>query len=260
MFLLLFIPQFSLNGQELEFVLEEPEERSEGIERIEKEETQISSEKANIGGLLLRSGYKTVQLRMTREEVSQKITQDPHLELDSQSTFGLLDQEQPYILKAQRLPWIRKIYYQFLRKGEIKEETTEETLDETETNPTKETNQPEETWVLYEILVHFDPKQFNYFSLYQSLSSRYGEATRRTPIYSTWQGESEQGISVEIRLLSPSSIQILDTELYGLRKRNLKQTQNQQLKKPLKDYEQQIKEILLGDFSPVSDNETTNSN
>ncbi len=104
--------------------------------------------------------FRKVSLGMNREEVLDALLKDGLLEIDEYSEFGDFDEENKFVLKAKSLPQIDNIYYQFYKEND--------------------------TFILYTITIHFNPKYFSYFELYKSLYEKYGKADKKIPNKSQW--------------------------------------------------------------------------
>ncbi|MDH4128142.1 MAG: hypothetical protein OEV44_05275 [Spirochaetota bacterium] len=188
--------------------------------------------------------YKTVMIGMTREEVLDNLKKDVDLEVDVETDYGDFDEEQRYLVKAKRLPFIEKIYYQFTK---MKVKTI------------KDDHDKNEKWILYAIIIHFNPKYNNFNSLYERILSKYGEPDARTSIYALWKPSNRQlyptkdGREIQIKLIlnHPGTIKIIDETTYQRKYGEKKEV----FEEAVKTYQREVNERLIEDFIPSETDE-----
>ncbi len=216
-----------------------PEDASEDESSAETSSVTDEEKREKIG---IEGKYRKVVLGMSREEVINVLKKDSYLEIDETTDYGDFDEEQKYLVKAKRKPFIDHIYYQFIKKS-----TAPPTEGEAATANEKQ------QWVLYAIIIKFNTKYNNYVSLYEKILSKYGEADVRTAKYALWKSAGrELSVTangkkpVKLILNSPSTIKIIDALTYQQKFVEEKQTSEE----AVKDYQRKLNEELLSDFVP----------
>lgn len=208
--------------------------------------------------------YKKVSLGMVREDVLQVLQNDPDLEMDMDSDFGDFDEEQKYILKAKRIPFINYIYYQFTKgiPGETNNQgNNQNPSPDSNDNSGQSDNQEvkDKQWILYAIIIKFNPKYNNFVTLYDKILSKYGEADERTAKYAVWSPSDRElfkttsGRDIKVRLIlnAPSTIKIIDDTIYQVKDVNKQRSPDEAVKK----YQRELNDRLLEDFLPSSSSE-----
>lgn len=214
-----------------------------GFSQEDTNNPQADKSKKGISG-----EYKKVALGMQREEVLKTLQNDPDLEIDMDSDFGDFDEEQKYIVKAKRVPFINYIYYQF----------TKDISGANGVGQNADKDAPKE-WILYAIIIKFNPKYNNYVTLYDKILSKYGEADERTAKYAVWSPsdrelfKAKDGREIKVRLIlnHPSTIKIIDDTVYQAKDVNRQRSPDE----AVKNYQRQLNDRLLEDFLPQSNEE-----
>ncbi len=189
--------------------------------------------------IAIEGKYRNVILGMNRKEVLDIIKSDSHIEVDDYTDYGEFDEEQNYLIKAKRPPFIEHIYYQFTKKKLTLHDKAKPNI--------------KDDWVLYAIIIKFSLRYNSYFSLYNRILSKYGEADIRTSKFSIWntknrelfKAKKEIGMPVRLILNNPTTIKIIDEKTY------LEKTMGRKRdKQDLRSYQQELNDKLLDDFSP----------
>ncbi|MDH5680023.1 MAG: hypothetical protein OEZ36_00430 [Spirochaetota bacterium] len=185
--------------------------------------------------LSIAGKYKSITLGMTREEVLDSLKKDVDLEMDVRTDYGEFDEEQKYIVKARRLPFIRQIFYQFYEEKPAK---------------TNGGNNNKSTWKLYAIIIHFNLKHNSYNTLYNRILSKYGEADIRTARFSVWSPKGREkyqgGMPVRLILNKPATIKIIDDKIFRQKQLERYRLSN----KSVTSYQRELNDRLLSDFAP----------
>ncbi len=135
-------------------------------------------------GPKLSRGYRGVTLAMKINKVREILKKDRLLEIDIKTDFGDLDEEPYHILKARNVPYIKSVYYQFGTTKSIKQQ-------------------------LFAIIIHFNDKYNDFYSLFKKMRKKYGEPSLFNPNMATWQNKT-----TKIILNSPATIKYIDINLY----------------------------------------------
>jgi hypothetical protein len=184
--------------------------------------------------------YRKVTLGMTRKEVLDILRSDSYLEIDESTDYGDFDEEQNYLLKVKRPPFIEHIYYQFTQADIGLHDRAKPGI------------KKNDLWILYAIIIKFSLKHNSYYSLYNKILSKYGEADLRTSKFSVWNTKGRSlfkaksgEIPVRLILNYPTTIKIIDEKTYLRifigRKKNSQDG--------IRSYQQELNDKLLDDFS-----------
>lgn len=128
--------------------------------------------------------FGNISLGMDRQEVLENM--DAFFEVDYSSSFGDLDRHNKHVLKARSVPEIPHIYYQFYNTA----------LNETNYFSQDPQLYQNQNYILYEILVNFDPEYLNFHRVYYSLVQKYGPADIMRPLYAEWEPVEEQNVRI----------------------------------------------------------------
>jgi hypothetical protein len=144
--------------------------------------------------LSISDEYLGIKLGTERNKVLALVDKHPLLDKDEETYYGDFDAEQKYIIKVKKPPIIDNIYLQFIPKDGV--------------NYTDFSKlEKDENWVLYMIIIHFNPKYNSYNNLCEKITFKYGTPNKRTPYKATWKQREN---NVKLVIENPSTIKIIN--------------------------------------------------
>jgi hypothetical protein len=124
-------------------------------------------------------GFRGLELGMSLELVKDKLTADPLFGFRGDPDVSLLPTAQQTLIECAGSSWIRRSFFQF-QEG-----------------------------ALLSIILVLDPRRLDYYTLYDTLGRKYGEAARLNPSEAVWEFPG-----VRLSLERPLSVKYLDTAVF----------------------------------------------
>ena len=124
-------------------------------------------------------GFRSVQLGMELEQVKQLLIEDPLFDYRGDPDISFLPLPPQTLIETSGSSFIRRAYFQF-----------EEDL-------------------LYIIILSMDPDRLDYYTLYSTLSGKYGQPTSLDPTEAVWQFE---GLRLSIE--RPLNVKYIDSKVF----------------------------------------------
>ena len=124
-------------------------------------------------------GFRGVELGMSLEEVKGKLTADPLFGFRGDPDVSLLPSAQQTLVECAGSSWIRRSFFQF-QDGR-----------------------------LLSIILVLDTRRLDYYTLFNTLSRKYGNSTRLDPSEAVWEFPG-----VRLSLERPLSVKYLDTVVF----------------------------------------------
>ena len=124
-------------------------------------------------------GFRSIQLGMELEEVKQLLIDDPLFDYRGDPDISFLPLPPQTLIETSGSSFIRRAYFQF-----------DEDL-------------------LYIIILSMDPDRLDYYTLYSTLSEKYGPPTRLDPTEAVWQFER-----LRMSLERPLNVKYIDSAVF----------------------------------------------
>ena len=124
-------------------------------------------------------GFRSIQLGMELEQVKQLLIEDPLFDYRGDPDISFLPLPPQTLIETSGSSFIRRAYFQF-----------EEDL-------------------LYIIILSMDPDRLDYYTLYSTLSGKYGPPTSLDPTEAVWQFEG-----LRLSLERPLNVKYIDSTVF----------------------------------------------
>jgi hypothetical protein len=124
-------------------------------------------------------GFRGVKLGMSLEQVKEKLAADPLFGYRGEPDVSLLPSAQQTLIECTGSSWIRRSFFQF-QDGR-----------------------------LLSIILVLDGKRLDYYTMFETLTRKYGDSTRLDPSEAVWDFPG-----VRLSLERPLSVKYLDTEAF----------------------------------------------
>lgn len=124
-------------------------------------------------------GFRSIQLGMELEQVKQLLIEDPLFDYRGDPDISFLPLPPQTLIETSGSSFIRRAYFQF-----------EEDL-------------------LYIIILSMDPDRLDYYTLYSTLSGKYGPPTSLDPTEAVWQFEG-----LRLSLERPLNVKYIDSKVF----------------------------------------------
>lgn len=126
------------------------------------------------------SGFRTIELKMELEQVKQLLLEDPLYDYRGDPDISFLPQPPQTLIECSGSSYIRRAYFQF---------------DEDR---------------LYIMILSLDPAKLDYYTLYATLSRKYGEPDNLDPSEAVWLFEG-----LRLSLERPVNIKYIDMGVFA---------------------------------------------
>jgi hypothetical protein len=124
-------------------------------------------------------GFRSIQLGMELEEVKQLLIEDPLFDYRGDPDISFLPLPPQTLIETSGSSFIRRAYFQFDEDS------------------------------LYIIILSMDPDRLDYYTLYSTLSQKYGPPTRLDPTEAVWQFER-----LRMSLERPLNVKYIDSAVF----------------------------------------------
>ena len=124
-------------------------------------------------------GFRSIQLGMELERVKQLLIQDPLFDYRGDPDISFLPLPPQTLIETSGSSFIRRAYFQFDQD------------------------------LLYIIILSMDPDRLDYYTLYSTLSEKYGPPTRLDPTEAVWQFER-----LRMSLERPLNVKYIDSAVF----------------------------------------------
>ena len=124
-------------------------------------------------------GFRSIELGMGLEKVKQLLIEDPLFGYRGDPDISFLPLPPQTLIETTGSSFIRRAYFQFDHD------------------------------LLYIIILSMDPDRLDYYTLYSSLSDKYGQPTRLDPTEAVWQFEE-----LRLSLERPLNVKYIDTTVF----------------------------------------------
>jgi len=124
-------------------------------------------------------GFRSIQLGMELERVKQLLIDDPLFDYRGDPDISFLPLPPQTLIETSGSSFIRRAYFQFDQD------------------------------LLYIIILSMDPDRLDYYTLYSTLSEKYGQPTRLDPTAAVWQFEG-----LRLSLERPLNVKYIDSTVF----------------------------------------------
>jgi hypothetical protein len=124
-------------------------------------------------------GFRSIRLGMELEVVKELLQKDPLFAYRGDPDVSLLPQPQQTLIECEGTSYIRRAFLQFHERR------------------------------LYILILALDPQRLDYYTMYSTLSGKYGEPDRLDPSEAVWEFEG-----LRLSLERPLSVKYIDTEVF----------------------------------------------
>jgi hypothetical protein len=124
-------------------------------------------------------GFRGIELGMELEQVKQLLAADPLFDYRGDPDISFLPQPPQTLIETSGSSFIRRAYFQFDRER------------------------------LYIMILSMDPDRLDYYTLYSTLSEKYGEPTGLDPTEAVWQFEQ-----LRLSLERPLNVKYIDSVVF----------------------------------------------
>jgi hypothetical protein len=124
-------------------------------------------------------GFRSVTLGMELDEVKRLLQEDPLYAYRGDPDVSMLPQPQQTLIECAGTSYIRRAFFQFHEHR------------------------------LYILILALDPEKLDYFTMYSTLTDRYGAPGRLDPSGAVWEFET-----LRLSLERPLSVKYIDTEVF----------------------------------------------
>jgi hypothetical protein len=124
-------------------------------------------------------GFRSIQLGMELERVKQLLIQDPLFDYRGDPDISFLPLPPQTLIETSGSSFIRRAYFQFDQD------------------------------LLYIIILSMDPDRLDYYTLYSTLSEKYGPPTSLDPTEAVWQFEQ-----LRLSLERPLNVKYIDSAVF----------------------------------------------
>jgi hypothetical protein len=124
-------------------------------------------------------GFRSIELGMELEQVKQLLIEDPLFDYRGDPDISFLPLPPQTLIETSGSSFIRRAYFQFDQD------------------------------LLYIIILSMDPDRLDYYTLYSTLSRKYGQPTRLDPTEAVWQFEQ-----VRLSLERPLNVKYIDIAVF----------------------------------------------
>jgi len=124
-------------------------------------------------------GFRSIQLGMELEQVKQLLIDDPLFDYRGDPDISFLPLPPQTLIETSGSSFIRRAYFQFDQD------------------------------LLYIIILSMDPDRLDYYTLYSTLSEKYGQPTSLDPTEAVWQFEG-----LRLSLERPLSVKYIDSTVF----------------------------------------------
>jgi hypothetical protein len=124
-------------------------------------------------------GFRSVELGMELDTVKRLLQEDPLYAYRGDPDVSMLPQPQQTLIECAGTSYIRRAFFQFHERR------------------------------LYILILALDPEKLDYFSLYSTLTEKYGAASSLDPSAAVWEFQG-----LRLSLERPLSVKYIDTEVF----------------------------------------------
>jgi hypothetical protein len=124
-------------------------------------------------------GFRSIQLGMELEQVKQLLIEDPLFDYRGGPDISFLPLPPQTLIETSGSSFIRRAYFQFDQDR------------------------------LYIIILSLDPDRLDYYTLYSTLSNKYGQPTSLNPTEAVWRFET-----LRLSLERPLNVKYIDTTVF----------------------------------------------
>ncbi len=124
-------------------------------------------------------GFRGVELGMSLEQVTERLVSDPLFGYRGEPDVSLLPSAQQTLIESTGSSWVRRSFFQF-QDGR-----------------------------LFSIILMLDPQRLDYYTLYETLTRKYGNCARLNPSEAVWDFSG-----VRLSLERPLAVKYLDTAVF----------------------------------------------
>ena len=124
-------------------------------------------------------GFRSIQLGMELEQVKQLLIEDPLFDYRGDPDISFLPLPPQTLIETSGSSFIRRAYFQFDQD------------------------------LLYIIILSMDPDRLDYYTLYSTLSGKYGQPTSLDPSEAVWQFEG-----LRLSLERPLNVKYIDSTVF----------------------------------------------
>jgi len=124
-------------------------------------------------------GFRSIRLGMELDTVKQLLQQDPLFDYRGDPDVSLLPQPQQILIECAGTSYIRRAFLQFHERQ------------------------------LYIMILALDPERLDYYTLYSTMSGKYGNPQRLDPSEAVWEFEG-----LRLSLERPLSVKYIDTGVF----------------------------------------------
>jgi len=124
-------------------------------------------------------GFRSIRLGMELEQVKQLLIEDPLFDYRGDPDISFLPLPPQTLIETSGSSFIRRAYFQFDQD------------------------------LLYIIILSMDPDRLDYYTLYSTLSGKYGQPTSLDPTEAVWQFEG-----LRLSLERPLSVKYIDSTVF----------------------------------------------
>jgi hypothetical protein len=140
----------------------------------------ICGAQESAGAIRPPRGFRSIQLGMELEQVKQLLIDDPLFDYRGDPDISFLPLPPQTLIETSGSSFIRRAYFQFDRD------------------------------LLYIIILSMDPDRLDYYTLYSTLSGKYGQPTRLDPTEAVWQFED-----LRLSLERPLNVKYIDSAIFA---------------------------------------------
>ncbi|OJF77114.1 MAG: hypothetical protein BKP49_02970 [Treponema sp. CETP13] len=128
----------------------------------------------------LPDGYRLIHLGMTIEETKQALENDAFFGYRGDRDVSLLPSENKTLIETTGSTWLERSWFQFYNDK------------------------------LYTIIINFNPAKLDYYSIFTTISNKYGDPKSLSPERTIWENDS-----VRLTLEQPCSVKYIDMVVFN---------------------------------------------
>ncbi len=125
-------------------------------------------------------GFRGIELGMELDQVKEKLAADALFDYRGEPDVSLLPTQQQTLIEVSGSSFIRRAFFQFHERK------------------------------LYVMILVLDPRRLDYYTLFTTLTGKYGESTRLDPTEAIWEFPG-----VRLSLERPLSVKYIDTAVFA---------------------------------------------
>jgi hypothetical protein len=125
-------------------------------------------------------GFRGIELGMELDQVKERLARDALFDYRGDPDVSLLPTQQQTLIEVTGSSFIRRAFFQFHERK------------------------------LYVLILVLDPQRLDYFTMYSTLTGKYGDCSRLDPTESVW-----EFTGLRLSLERPLSVKYLDTQVFA---------------------------------------------